>query len=346
MHEENNFDLLRVSAASLVLISHQFALVGLQEPLIGTFHSIGGLGVTIFFTLSGFLVADSWLRDPHPGRFLAKRILRIWPGLACVTVLAALVLGPAVSTLPIREYLAHAQVAEYFASLYMRIRHYLPGVFEGNVRTSVNGSLWTLPIEVRWYLILLLLGLAGILRRRAVLLCATLALAVFVFAVQDAEHGGRRSFSFEFGAFFMYGMCLQCYRDVLKARPMTLLLLACAAGALLYAAGYAYAGLFVVLPLAIVLFGTASTPVLRRAGRFGDLSYGVYIYAFPVQQTVISLGASRWPVWQALAVCASATFVLAFASWHLVERPALGLKRHLEFGRSRLQPLQDAIHRS
>lgn len=335
----NNFDFLRITAALLVLVSHQFSLMGRPEPAIGSFHSIGGLGVLIFFSISGYLVAQSWERDPAPGRFLARRVLRIWPGLICVTALAALVLGPIVSTQPPQQYFADPQVRRFFATLYMSMQNRLPGVFDShpaiaNINTYVNGSLWTLPIEVRWYLGLLLLGMAGLLNRRWPLLALTAGLAIVVFGILDGQHGGPRTWSFEFGAFFLYGSCLHFHRDALRRHRRAVVWTLALAGAALLAIGYGYAALLVVLPPAVVAMGTASTPVIRRFGRFGDVSYGLYIYAFPVQQTLIWLFGRSWSLPALLLASVGCTLVLAWLSWHLVERPALGLKRRFDSRRS------------
>ena len=98
----NNFDFVRVAAALAVVASHQFALTGHAEPVLFGLHSLGGMGVLVFFSVSGFLVAQSWDADPHVGRFAARRLLRIWPAFALVILLAALVWGPLMSALPAR----------------------------------------------------------------------------------------------------------------------------------------------------------------------------------------------------------------------------------------------------
>lgn len=99
LHKQNNFDFIRVVAALCVVCSHQFALNGLREPSVLNVHSLGGFGVLLFFSISGFLVMQSWAADPNVFRFGARRFLRIWPGFAVVITLTALVLGPCISTL-------------------------------------------------------------------------------------------------------------------------------------------------------------------------------------------------------------------------------------------------------
>lgn len=325
----NNFDFLRLAAAYLVLLSHQFALAGRDEQGIGV-NSLGGLGVAIFFSISGYLVAQSWVRDPSVWRFLAKRVLRIWPGLIAVTAAAALLLGPLVSTLPLDQYFLSPQTWDFFRTLKLTIRYELPGVFSTNpYANAVNGSLWTLPIEFRCYLILMVLGLIGLFRHRYLLLICAIAFAVYVFVIDNAQYSYHRNLKYEFGAFFFYGACLHCFRDFWMSRMKTMLLAAGTGATALFVVGQEYAALFLVLPALVVFFGEKSTPWIRHAGRFGDFSYGVYIYAFPVQQTVVFLTANSLPIWSALAISTTITIALAFLSWHLIESPALHLKRHL-----------------
>ncbi|MEK6370699.1 MAG: acyltransferase [Burkholderia gladioli] len=325
----NNFNSLRLIAAFLVLFSHQFALLGKPEPNIG-FHSLGGLGVLIFFSISGYLVAKSWQSDPSIPRFLAKRVLRIWPGLIVVTLISVFVLGPIMTTLPIAEYFSSPVTWKFLGTLKLTIRFDLPGVFAANpVQRAVNGSLWTLPLEFRWYLILLALGIVTLLRRHALLLIGTIAFAGYVFVLHDPLIAPNRQFSLEFGAFFLYGVCLYYFHESWQRRTSLFLTAVLILAAALYADHRPYLALLAALPPCIIVIGSASTPVLRDLGRLGDLSYGVYIYAFPVQQTIVSLTDSRIPLNTALGLSLACTLLLAFASWHLVEAPALKLRSRI-----------------
>ena len=316
-------------AAWLVLFSHQHALIGLPEPGIGL-HSLGGLGVIIFFTISGFLVAQSWERDPSLGRFLVKRALRIWPGLIAVTALCAFVLGPALSTLPLRDYFADADTWKFFRTLRMSVRYELPGVFADlPLPNVVNGSLWTLPIEVRWYLVLALAGVLCVLRRAWLLAGSVTAFGLYVFLGHNLQHNPDRDFDLEFGLFFCFGVCLHRFRAHWVSQRLGWVCGALAVAALSVAAGQPYLGLLIAVPILILVVGLAATPGLRAAGQFGDPSYGAYLYAFPVQQSLLALGATDWPLWFATTVGTVVTLALAKASWHLVESPALRLKVRL-----------------
>jgi peptidoglycan/LPS O-acetylase OafA/YrhL len=335
-HRWNNFDFVRVLAALCVLLSHQFALNGLPEPVFLKLHSLGGVGVLIFFTISGFLVAQSWHADPHVGRFAARRLLRIWPGLAVLIVLAALVWGPLVSSLSFTEYFRHPQLPTYFNNLRFSFRDGLPLRFEGNaLPTAVDGALWTIPLELKCYLALALFGIAGLLRRRWVVPGLTV-LVLTAYAIVEPR-GDRlvaifdwtleNRFLVEFGLFFFAAVALWRLNALASGRRAMLLTAAgWTLGAAAVAADRPLLGLWCALPITVLAFGTASLPYLRRAGRFGDLSYGLYIYAFPVQQTLIWLLKDKLPWGAVLALTLLVTFTLAFASWHLVEKRALRLK--------------------
>ena len=336
-HRLNNFDFLRLLAALFVLLSHQHALTGMKEPSILNVHTLGGLGVLMFFSISGFLVAQSWSADPSAARFATKRLLRIWPGLAVALTLFAFVLGPAISHLPLREYFVHPMVLDYYVSnLRFALRDILPLRFEGNaLPTAINGSLWTIPLELKCYVALAILGITGLLRVRWFLLAITLA-AVLVYAVWEPR-GDRlvalmgwspeKRFLLEFGLFFFAGSTFHALRLHEKGRHAMFALATCwafAAGALVL--GRPLLSLWLVVPITVLVVGNASTPYLRRVGRFGDVSYGMYIYAFPVQQTLIWLFKERLSWWSLLGLTLAITYALAFASWHLVEKWALKFK--------------------
>ena len=329
---------MRLIAALCVLFSHQHALSGLPEPGLLGVQSLGGLGVLIFFSISGFLVARSWSADPHVGRFAAKRLLRIWPGFAVVILLTACVLGPLVSPLSIQDYFADIGFWRYFKNLLFKLQEVLPISFDGSPYPhSANGSLWTLPLELKCYLVLGLFGIVGLMhyRWRWLLLMVMLAITAVYMLVPAAGEGwtnpwnwskGRRYF-LEFGMFFLAGTLFAVFRiheSPLKARWM--LIVCWVLGAAAVAANCNLLALWLVVPTTALIFSNASIPGLRRAGHFGDLSYGVYIYAFPVQQTLIWLYRDKLSWLTLLALALAITLTLAFASWHLVEKRALQWK--------------------
>lgn len=322
----NNFDFLRIVAAFLVLVSHQFALNGLPEPEVFQM-SLGTFAVLIFFSVSGFLVSQSWRHDPYALRFLLKRFLRIWPGLAVVTLAAAFVLGPLVSALDAQAYFGHPDLRDFLRNLKVTtIRYVLPGVFEGNPHPrAVNGSLWTIPLEVRCYFALLAAGIVGLMARRWMMALGTLAFGIYFFGFAFDP----KNYQYHFALYFFAGVCLDLYRRTWEAQPAWLLAAAGAGSAAFHLLGMNHVALLCMIPALVVFIGTRSTPVLNRFGRYGDVSYGVYIYAFPVQQTVVWMTGKDFPFVAGLLIASVATLACAFLSWHLVEHPALRLKSRL-----------------
>src|SRR5215470_11587031 len=187
----NNFDALRLFAAISVIFSHSFLIAeGTQNRewlilLTGNQCILGLTGVFIFFAISGFLVTQSFEQTPNRLHFLAKRALRIFPGLLIATLLSAFVLGPLVTTLPLASYLSRAEPYQYVIgnTLLDQTVHELPGVsfVDNPVGLEINGSLWTLRLEFAMYLMVLALGLLRLLTVRTALLLLAFGIACLRF---------------------------------------------------------------------------------------------------------------------------------------------------------------------
>ncbi|HEX7801853.1 MAG TPA: acyltransferase [Pseudoxanthomonas sp.] len=282
--QRNNFDALRLIAALMVVVSHQFALMDLPEPLLSDKCSLGGLGVAIFFAISGFLVTHSWVRDPDLGRFLARRYLRIVPALAVCIPLT------------------------WLATKLSGLSH-----FPGNPYAALNGSLWTIPWEVTCYLSLC--GLSLLFRLRA---------PVFLVGMLVLSQYGSLGFVYSFfGIMFGMGMLLAEF-ERLRSREWTIALLTIGAAAA--ALGMQKTPFYFIVPALSIWIGSRSWPVLRTMGSKGDISYGLYIYAWPVQQWSVALLGTVQPYLAMLALTLSALVPLAVASWLLIEKPALRKK--------------------
>lgn len=332
----NNFDGVRLLGALFVLLSHQFALSGRAEPLIIGQHSLGNLGVLMFFSISGFLVMQSWQRDPHLPRFMARRFLRIWPALAVVTLLTAFLLGPLVSQSGPRQYFLSAEYRQYLHELYFGLSRGV--LFPANPFVSSNGSLWTIPIEAWCYLALGISGLLGVLRHRVVLpilLASSVIYFLFVFGGQKASTAyasGQHQFPslaawLYFAAIFFFGAVINTYHSVLVVAHNRLAIAFAVVLGLVAALFVEYSTtLFFIVPIVTISIAVRAWPLLKNAGRHGDLSYGVYLYAWPVQQVVVLALGKTAPYWL-LAICSLvAATMLAYLSWHLVEKRALLMK--------------------
>jgi peptidoglycan/LPS O-acetylase OafA/YrhL len=331
---ENNFDVLRLFAAALVLISHSFPLTRHREPLSP--HTLGTAGVEIFFALSGFLVTKSWLDAPQPALFLRKRVLRIFPGLIGALAVTSLVLGPAMSTLSPLRYFGSGQTWTYLDRNVLLFSTWsLPGVFTGNPLRAVNGSLWTLPVEFRAYLLLALVGLAGLLGRRRV---APLMLALAAVVSMNSTAPGLR-----LGCVFVGGAALYVLRERITLRT-DVALVAAAVWLAAYPTRFAPAAGVLALPYVLVFLAYRSPRRLRRLTAAGDVSYGFYVYAFPTQQTIVALAGPIAPA-ALIAIAGPIVWLLGLASWRLVERPFLRLKQPQSRSRE-LVPAGAATQRS
>ena len=175
-----NFDIMRLVAALLVVVSHTFPLAG-QAPLrIMGVEDLGALGVSVFFVISGYLVSASYERDPKA--YLFKRILRIEPGLIASLVVTVGLLA-LVTTAPAAEYWPAAAMYVVRNALLYPAVYALPGVFQDVPFTGVvNGVLWTLRLEFTFYVVLMLI------RARLSLVLALLAVCVAVFVTMTFTH--------------------------------------------------------------------------------------------------------------------------------------------------------------
>jgi peptidoglycan/LPS O-acetylase OafA/YrhL len=347
MPRHNNFDALRFLAAVLVIFSHSFLVAEgseKNEPLIllsGNQSILGLAAVFVFFAISGFLVTQSYEQTASPLRYLAKRCLRIFPGFFVALVLSAFVLSPLVTTLPLAEYFRRVEPYSYVLNNMMLnvTVHELPGVMfvDNPVGLEINGSLWTLHYEFLMYLMVMALGICRLITVPACILLLAFGMACIYFATPAAPADPGWLIAQIYGvigflwdsswllSFFAVGMLLYKLRGtrIFDGRIALLALLGLATTVAWggFIQFFSLFGCYLALWLAL----NPRLPFIPAA-RFGDLSYGLYIYGWPAEQAVIwSLGGqATW--WQVFLLATPLAAVLAFLSWHLIEKPALRLK--------------------
>ena len=317
-------------AATGVLVSHAYPLAmgrGTAEPLqASTGLTLGTICVVVFFAISGFLIARSFERAKTRESWISARIMRLCPALVVVTLLAALALGPAVTELQLHTYFSVAATYAYIPKniTLFSLQFDLPGVFSNNpTPLAVNGSLWTLRYEVTCYLGVYILGIMGLLNRKkaigglfAIYFCAFLASDYFSEQIPLAlRHLRFLSFPFVLGVVF------HVFADKIRLRYSYSI--AAFGLAWLFRGSFAYEALF-LSALAYVTFVVAYRPagIVREYNRLGDYSYGMYVYAYPVQQTVVWAGVGG-AVAANIVVSLPIALFFAVASWHLIEKPAL-----------------------
>lgn len=329
---ENNFDLLRLLFAAAVCLVHASQLSGFAElrPIDAVLSS--AVAVKSFFVVSGFLIFMSFERSSSLRSYMQKRVRRIYPAYFTVVVLCALGLV-AVSTKDVAGFFSAAWL-KYLASnlaFLNFLQPTLPGVFESNLMPAVNGALWTLKIEVMFYLSVPLFVAAfrraGLLPVLVVTYCGSVAFAALMNRIGQSHPAylelgrqlpGQLSY-FMAGAFFYY------FLPLFERR----------------------AGWFVAIAVAILLvdvvspqsplepFALATVVVFfglfsyrGNFGKYGDFSYGVYIVHFPIIQLLLNGGRFAERPWEFLASVVALTALGGVAMWHLVEKRFLARGSH------------------
>ena len=287
--------------------------------------------LSIFFFLSGALVSESWIRDPNLGRFFVRRGLRIFPALIAVVLLVAFVVGPLMTNLPLLSYLESGGTWRYLSTAALWVRHYLPGVFVDHPYPgAVNGSLWSLPLEFLCYVTLAFFGALSLLRsaRREVDTCVGVLCLTIVVIILLPD---RFQVYFEMVATFWFGALFGSLRrrggkGSSELGVIALVLLPLLLYALTGSRGFERA-MMLVFSGGLVFLGMVQTFGSSLTNRVGDISYGLYIYAFPVQQLVVAAGRKYdWSFGVHLVISLVFTTLLAWISWHLLEKRALRYK--------------------
>lgn len=330
----NNFDGLRLVFASMVVLFH-VGLLSQAAPLAGLYRYISStFAVQAFFVVSGFLVTMSYENTRSFADYAKKRLLRIAPAYVTVILVAAFSLA-LISTVPIDQYFTDPQWRSYVISNLMLSNFKqptLPGVFTENFEPAVNGSLWTIKLEVMFYCTVPVIvwairrfGYKPVLAVLFVLSVAWHGGFEYISALKNSDFAARLAKQLPGQLAFFGGGAVAYYRtrDGLPPPPIW----AAVAAAIVYAVsqGGAYTVLSPVCVTLIVYWASIGVPQIWSAKRTGDFSYGLYLYHFPIAQTLIALGSfAIAPVWSLLAVCGLATFT-AVLSWHLIEKRALRL---------------------
>jgi peptidoglycan/LPS O-acetylase OafA/YrhL len=269
--------------------------------------------------------------------FLTFRLLRICPALAVEIVLSALLLGPLVTILSFAEYVSDAKFTAYFSNVLGIIRYQLPGVFLDNpLPDVVNGQLWTIPSELYCYLGLAALMVVGVSTRRWLFLAAFIAVAVLecLLGFMPGRNYTAKVVSSPEGLVlcFLFGNVIYLFRDEIPS-SFLLLLAAILVTALVLMFAPALSLLFGVISITYitVFLGLQSiprVPILQS----GDYSYGIYLYSFPLQQTVAWASPAFREWYWSLLIGGAASICFAMVSWHLLEKPALGLRKRFAAG--------------
>jgi len=333
---DNNLNLMRMLAAAAVALSHSYLLVtgeGDARPLVDTTgFSLGYHAVNVFFVISGFLVARSWERTDNLTHFWVARTLRIFPALAICVILTALVAAPLLISLPLSAYFTSWQTLLYVpltASL-ITPDATLPGLFVSNpVPDEVNGSLWTLRYEIICYAGLSVIGFIGVLnnRPRLLWLSAALGLPLIILSLLPGtyEETNITQHFVRFGLCFGLGILAYEFREKIPLHWTGVAAFLFLAGAL-HATPLFPVSLYMLVAYASFWFAFVPAGAIRKYNALGDVSYGLYIYAFPVQQALVGQIAGLDPL-ELFTLTMAVALPLAALSWIWIEKPALERKK-------------------
>lgn len=351
-YKENSFNIVRLLLAISVIYSHCYPLMGINagdgdilERLTKGQLSFGSLAVYCFFIISGFLITQSMMNSKNFLQYIIKRLLRIFPAFFSALIFSAFIIGPIVSNFTFNEYFSMVNITEpikfIWKNLTMNIFGYSWGFLDAFNNTpfpgSVNGSMWTLKHEVACYIVVMLLSYFYIFRNRLIMLflaILTSALTILnlicgyklfslsenFWIISDAQYN---SFIILF-CFFIMGSLIYVFKDKIIINYRFLLLatiimiFSCKAGNL------KIISLFV---LPYLLIGICIITNIKSITKYGDFSYGMYIYAFPIQQTIVYFWADTINLFTYCIFSIVITFIISIISWNFIEKPALSLKR-------------------
>jgi peptidoglycan/LPS O-acetylase OafA/YrhL len=328
----DGFGTLRLVIACGVIAFHAMPITGDYDGWGWGQHwyHYGTLTVAAFMAMSGFFVMKTWERDPDLVRYWTRRLLRIMPGLLAVILVSVFVLGPLVTNRSAGEYFGDSRTWSFiWRNLLLFPQQYdLPGVFTGNAYpVAVNGSLWCLPVEVLGYALVTVVGLLGINRRRALIFLFAIPFAVLlvlrvngVIELPETMLLLLTNPLLQYLAIYAMGIATWLYRDKIPLSWWGVL--ACVAVEfLVYPSPVADITRAITVPYAVLTIGTKLPSWLCLPNWLTVASFGVFLYGFPVEQTIAWLGADE--PWQVIGAGVPIALLLGLASWHLVEKHGL-----------------------
>jgi peptidoglycan/LPS O-acetylase OafA/YrhL len=321
LKRKDNFLLLRVIAALLVIYGHSFAITQPNGSLdiFLTFNwgrYSGELAVSVFFIVSGFMVTGSYLRKNNIFNYLIARVLRITPALIVVILASVFLIGPITTSLTLKEYFSTADTYTYLTkniTYWSSITWDLPGVFKNHPYQAVNGSLWTIPAEFRMYIVIGLLGITGLLNRK--LFCGALLISAFFVSIYDPSFFSKNIDAVRLGGYFCLGVIAQLFKEKIPVRHEIFILLVIPTFLLRDSFLYFY---LLTLSTAYFCFWFAYCTPHVAIEKYGDPSYGIYLWGWPIQQLLVFLQPNITPYINSI-LAAFVTTLIGYLSWHLIE---------------------------
>lgn len=326
----NNLNIIRFIAALMVILEHCYPISGETQCLDPLYRltgqtSSGNLAVCTFFFFSGFLINKSVHKGCGLKSFFSARCIRIIPSLAVVVILCTFVLGPSITTYSLKEYLTDAGTYRYLLNITVFVPKYnLPGVFETNIYgSSVNGSLWTLRVEFLCYIVCYILWKIGFSEKKRMKYLIPLFLIVYyafyyiVFAATPLVQPALRACGM-----FYCGMIYYTYRESIRINRMLVLL--CGVGMVISVVVHFYdVGLLLCLPYILIYLAFGTKIKWSSFGEKAEISYGIYLCAFPIQQTITMLFGGSMSPWLNFLITLPLAVLCGLLLNSLVEKPIM-----------------------
>ena len=337
MKNNNNFRIIRLIAAIMVITGHMFVLIGCAPPIM-MWNSIHSLGVAFFCVIGGYLITLGWLRRPDFKQYLVKRIFRIFPALIACVLFVIFMIGPLVTELSIKEYFSNSLTWRYLLNCVLYINYVLPGVFENNIYGSaVNGSLWFLPVQFLMYLLIPVY--VGIGNRISVKAQKTYYIITTLFVIAF-----RCIWTtwFDDTLFVFYGMsfsqimryCIPYYfvgclfavcklENILNLQIAVVAIIGSAMCSFL-PAFFSHCLESILIPYVVLSLALTEKPVFATAAKI-DISYGMFLFSFIIQQTLIQIFILRdWDlnVWLLIILSVFISLIMGTLTERFIEQPS------------------------
>ncbi len=334
----NNFNFIRLAAAFFVVFSHSFYVVGYPdlEPvklLVKGRFELSGIGVCAFFFISGYFVTKSAYESKNVFLFLKKRFLRIYPALCILVLLTVFLLGPVFTQLPINNYFNHADTWKYLYTMSgVRIRMFLPGVFteSGYSEKGINASLWTIALEVELYLSLAFFIVIGCINNKSKKIFSYISGGIIMVCILILAIYKNLPFFYErqFGLIsIFYTGALIATVAIKKNLVLTLFFLSLILYIFfqIFDPVYFKPNFFILFIISLGTYIIGYSKIIRIQLN-NDISYGMYIYAFPIQQILFKLTNYNKTVLLQLILTLIILVPISLLSWIYVEKPCIALK--------------------
>ena len=328
---QNNFNFLRFYFAFVVVIGHLIELSNVDSLKKFALYFSAYISVTAFFCISGFLITSSYLNTPSLKDYFKKRAARLLPAYILVVIVCAFFLS-FMSRYSFHDYFTHPQLFRYLVanlSFLNFVQPCLPGVFLDNGSScAVNAALWTLKVEVSFYLAIpILLYFANKFKRKYIFFLliyfASVVYRNYLEHLSDVSGNGLYSMLSHqlpgFLSYFISGIGLYYYYDFFMKNKKLLFIMAIIVFAVERRFGWE---VFTPVSLSVIVFTLAfSFKQFNSFARHGDISYGIYIFHYPIIRIAYSLGYfENYNPYLVSLVVICIVILVGFVSWHLVEK--------------------------